>query len=278
MAKSGEILVINANKISKMTGYSSEEVAVVKNNVAKNVTDTELAYFLNVCKSVNLNPFVKEIWCYKDHRKNLLVFAGRDGHRTYAQRNPAFNGMRSSEVCEHDEFSIDIANNKITHVVGLQERGAIKGAYCIVFRKDGEPSIAHVAFKAYDRGIKTGSSKNAWNTHPAAMIKKVAEINALKAAFGMAGVQSEFDFEVKNEVAIPIDTVEAKVVDNLEDTKREVWAILKTMDKESREQFTTMIKEHGEAGTLTVEILDNIKKELQNPTEKKDVETKDPKA
>ena len=38
------------------------------------------------------------------------------------------------------------------------------------------------------------------------MIKKVAETHALKKAFGIAGLQSEYDFQVVNEKAIPIDT------------------------------------------------------------------------
>ena len=44
-----EIVKINADKISKVSGFSPEEVAIVKANIAKNVIDSELAYFLNVC-------------------------------------------------------------------------------------------------------------------------------------------------------------------------------------------------------------------------------------
>ena len=59
--------------------YSKEQIQVIKNSVAKGTTDTELQYFLMVCKSTNLNPVMKEIWCYKDKQDNHLVFAGRDG-------------------------------------------------------------------------------------------------------------------------------------------------------------------------------------------------------
>lgn len=193
-----DIVQINADKIATMTGYSAEEVAIVKSSVAKNTSDTELAYFLNVCKSVGLNPFNKEIWCYKDNKNNLLVFTGRDGFLSKAQSNPAFNGIRSSEVCVNDKFELDIANAKITHVSNGKDRGAIIGAYAIAFRKDGEPTIEYVDIKDYDKKQFT------WNTHKADMIKKVAETKALKKGFGISGVQSEYDFDVKNDIAVPI--------------------------------------------------------------------------
>jgi phage recombination protein Bet len=189
------------NAISENFGFTNEQVAVIQKTVAKNTTAVELAYFINVCKTVDLNPFIKEIWCYKDNRGNLLVFAGRDGFLAKAQRSPSFNGIRSSEVCEKDEFKIDIANNKITHEFGLKDRGNIIGAYALAFRKDGEPTIEYVDFKTYNKG------RAAWSTHPAEMIKKVAETHALKKGFGISGLQSEYDFDVKrNGVAVPINT------------------------------------------------------------------------
>ena len=193
-----EIVQVNADKISEMTGYSSGEIAVVKANVAKGTTDSELAYFLNVCKSVGLNPFNKETWCYKDHKGNLLVFTGRDGFLSKAQSNPAFNGIRSCEVCENDTFKMDVANNKITHEFGTKDRGKIVGAYAIAFRKNGEPTIEHVKIEDYDKNQFT------WKSHKADMIKKVAETKALKKGFGISGVQSEYDFEVKGDVVVPV--------------------------------------------------------------------------
>lgn len=205
--------------ISENFGYTSAEVAVIQNTVAKGTTKVELAYFINVCKSVGLNPFVKEIWCYKDLKGNLLVFAGRDGFLAKAQTNPFFNGIRSSEVCQNDVFSIDIANNKIEHSFGVAERGAIVGAYAIVFRKNGEPTIEYVDFKFYNKGYNT------WKTHPAEMIKKVAETHALKKGFGISGIQSEYDFQEKNGVAIPLSSELNQIIEITD----EQWAEIKTV-------------------------------------------------
>lgn len=182
--------------------YSQDEIRVIKDSVAKGTTDTELKYFLSVCKSTNLNPFMKEIWCYKDNKNTLLVFAGRDGFLSNAQKNPMYNGIRSCDVCENDDFILDMIDPKNNKHVIAKDRGKLLGAYAIVFRKEGEPTISYVDFKSYDRGF------NAWKSHPAAMIKKVAETQALKLAFGMSGIQSEHEFDIdqSRNIAIPINT------------------------------------------------------------------------
>ncbi len=227
-------------KISTAVNYSPEQVAVIKNTVAKNTTNLELAYFLSVCQSVDLNPFVKEIWCYKDKKGNMLVFAGRDGFLAKAQRNPNFNGMRSCEIRENDEFEIDVANSSIRHTVkGFgEERGAIRGAYAIVFRKDGEPTIELVDFARYNKGWSV------WKTHPEEMIKKVAEVHALKKAFGISGIQCEYDFEVKDSIAKPLANPE-------EDLEYEISAHRKGEENITDEQFLKIVMEAEEIKKLT---------------------------
>jgi len=210
-------------KVAELTGYEKNQVAVIQQNVAKGTTASELAYFLNVCQTMELNPFNKEVWCYKDGKGNLLIFAGRDGFLSKAQKNPAFNGIRSSEIRENDEWELDIPNAQITHkITGKQaERGAIVGAYAMIFRKGGEPTIEWAEFDTYNKRY------SAWKSHPAEMIKKVAEAHALKKAFGISGIQSEYDWDVKNGVAKPIHTenVEAKIVMSDDEMKAKIKAI-----------------------------------------------------
>lgn len=187
--------------VAENFGYTPSEVAVIQRAVAKNTTKVELAYFLSVCKSLDMNPFNKEIWCYKDNQSNLIMFAGRDGFLSKAQKNPTFNGIRSSEVCENDHIVLDIPNGKVDHKIDPKKpRGQIVGAYSFVFRKDGEPTIEWATFETYNK------NRGPWKTHPAEMIKKVSESHALKKAFGISGVQSEYDFNVEDGIAIPIDT------------------------------------------------------------------------
>lgn len=251
-----EIVQINADKIAKITGYSSEEIAIIKQMVAKGTTDTELAFFLTVCRSANLNPVNKEIWCYKNKQNALLIFTGRDGFLSKAQSNSAFNGIRSSEVCKNDEFSLDIANNLIKHSFGSGERGEIIGAYAIVFRKGGEPTIEYADIKTYDKKQFT------WNDFKAAMIKKVAETNALKKAFGISGVQSEYDFDVKNEVAIPITEITGKPL--LGTKTQELISLIDSLPEEEQELYRTMLTDKREAKELTLGIIEDMILQVRN--------------
>lgn len=180
--------------------WSPEDIGVIRSTVAKGITTSELCFFLNVAKSAGLNPFNKEIWCYKDGRGNLIVFAGRDGFLKKAQSNPLFNGIRSAVICENDEHEIDIPNGIIHHKIKFGNRGKILGAYAIVYRKDGESTIELAAFDAYNR------NNNIWKKFPESMIKKVAESAALKKAMGITGISSEHDFEVKAGKVEAIDT------------------------------------------------------------------------
>lgn len=189
-------LQIVSNQINN--AYSPEQIGVIQKNVAKDTTPVELAYFLNVCKTMELNPFNKEVWCYKDNRGNLLIFAGRDGFLSKAQKHPKFAGIRSSAVCENDEFKMNIATGEIDHFPNFKDRGKIIGAYAIAFREGGESTIEWAEFDRYNKGF------NAWKTHPEEMIKKVAESHALKKAFGISGIQSEYDYQVRDGKAEPL--------------------------------------------------------------------------
>ncbi len=173
-------------RISDATGFKSEEIAVIANSIAKGTTPTELAYFFNVAKTSGLNPFLKQIWCYKDHKGNVIVLAGRDGFLSIAQKSDKWNGMTSSEVYENDIFEVDIINGKIEHKPNFKDRGKLIGAYAFIKPKGVENATFEFAYlKDYDKG------QFIWNSHKNEMIKKVAEVHALKKAFGISGLYSE---------------------------------------------------------------------------------------
>ena len=258
-----EIVQINADKISKVSGFSVEEVAIVKANIAKGVNDSELAYFLSVCKTVGLNPFIKQIWCYKDNKGNLLVFAGRDGFLAKAQTNPYFAGIRSSEVCENDEFSMDIANNIIKHTFGIAERGKVVGGYALAFRQKGEPTIEWAKFDRYYRGEKRDGTKiysSPWNNTPEEMIKKVAETHALKKAFGISGIQSAYDFDVVDNIAIPLE--EKAEVSDIEKAQMKIIEALDTYQGEDKKDIQEICKTKAQSGEFDMKFAENIAKQL----------------
>lgn len=240
--------VVNYEKLTGLTGFQAEMIAVLHNTIAKGTTVTELAYFLSVCKSLDLNPLNREVWCYKDTIGNLLVFTGRDGFLSKAQKNSKYNGLRSSEVRENDVFVMDIANNNIEHTFGTSERGKILGAYAIAFVKDQEPTIEWADFNDYNKG------KNTWTKFASDMIKKVAECHALKKAFGISNLVSEYDFEIKNGIAyaghskpeIPKDKSEERLFEliNTRKSRKELEKLLpELITQEHRDAYDKKFEE-----------------------------------
>lgn len=191
-------------KLELMTGsvYTKEQIAVIANTVAKGCSATELGHFLSVAKHTNLNPFMKEIWCYKDKVGNLIIMAGRDGFLHIAQRSPRWTGMISSEVYENDFFEVDVIKGEVQHRPNYKDRGNILGAYCIIRPKGIEHATYEwAAIKDYDKG------QFIWNSHKNEMIKKVAEVHALKKAFGIGSLYCaeeiiEINFDEKLEKVV----------------------------------------------------------------------------
>lgn len=183
------------DKISEMTSFSVDMLQVFQRTVAKNTSPAELVYFLTVCKQVGLNPINKEIWCYKDNIGNLVVFTGRDGFLKKNKENPNYLGMRSSEVCQFDEFEIDMIEGSVRHKI-TNNRGNVIGAYAIVSIRGQKDTIVYLDFDEFNLG------QAKWKTAPKMMIKKCAQSHALKEAAGITGIQAEESFTVINNVAV----------------------------------------------------------------------------
>lgn len=185
-------LAVQQANTSIIAQFSDEDRDIIKNSVAKGTTDAEFKYFLALAASSKLNPFTKEIWCYKDNKGNLLVFSGRDGYQANAQRQSDYRGLRSAAVYENDEFEMDIPAGHVKHKIKAVGRGAVVGAYCFVYRDGFKDFIVWVDINTYDKKAFT------WESHKAAMIEKVAEAHCLKKAYNLGGsinTAEDYDFQ-----------------------------------------------------------------------------------
>ena len=157
--------------------WSDDEINTIKNTVAKGATDDELKMFLSLASAYGLDPFAHEIWFVKMGDKNTIITA-RDGYLKIAQNSPHFLGLESDVVYAGDKFLKD--KDGIHHSYTLSNRGAIVGAYAMVYRDDRKvPSYFFAPFSNY---TKRGG---VWQQYPHAMIVKVAEAMALKRAFAL---------------------------------------------------------------------------------------------
>ena len=153
-----------------------ENMKAIQESFGKDLTQTEFTMFVEMGKSLNLNPFVREIWAVKYGNQAPSIFIGRDGYRKNAQAQPDYNGHYKEAIYENDVFEIE--NGRVKHKINFKNRGQLIGAYCEVYRKNIEqPFRESVKFSEYNTGFSN------WKKMPETMIKKVAEAQALRMAY-----------------------------------------------------------------------------------------------
>src|SRR5680860_144426 len=149
--------------ISVMNSYTTEEIEILKTHLAKGATDTELAYFLTVCKQTNLDPFSKQIYFVK-RGGEMTIQTGIDGYRAIAEQTGALAGIEDA-------------------IYDTEEAKNPNKASVTVKRRVGNDIIGFTAsarWSEYFPGEKMGFM---WKKMPFLMLGKVAESLALRKAF-----------------------------------------------------------------------------------------------
>lgn len=248
--------------LPRATGYNRDQITVLRNQVAKSTTDAELAYFLNVCRATGLNPFNREVWCYKNKKGGLVIFTGHDGVLRKAQENPNFNGVRCGTFHENDNFKPNIPAGTIEHDwnghIKKKDRGELVGAYCFVFRKDGEPSLSVVFLEDYKV-----SGQNVWKDNPEAMILKVARAHALKQSFGLSGIQLEYDWTPPTDTGVVVPVKARTVYDDLDKAKIRAMALMEGKTDEKTAEIKQRCIEASEQGADDIDFVNEVIKELE---------------
>ena len=165
--------------------WTEEQIQTIKNTVAKGATNDELAMFLHVSQTYGLDPFLREIQLLKSKTGQLIIYTTRDGYLKIAHREKEeFEGIQSDVLRKGDVFKK--VGTEIHHEYG-QDRGAILGAWAIVYRKSKR--IPFYFFAPFSEYYKAGADN--WKTYASAMIQKVAEAMCLKRAFAISLVTQE---------------------------------------------------------------------------------------
>ena len=68
-----------------------------------NVSDQEVAYFINLCKYQRLNPLIKEAYLIKYGNQPATIVTGKDAILKRAMRNPAYAGQQAGVVIYNSE-------------------------------------------------------------------------------------------------------------------------------------------------------------------------------
>ena len=180
---------VDGGREDRLISFTDEEKELLRRTVCKNASDDEFKVFLHVAESYGLDPFNKELFFLKDNNDKKNIFTSRDGYLTIANRHKAFDGLVSDVVRANDDFKRTTTG--IEHKYG-SERGAIVGAYALVYRKDRKYPV--YVFAPYD---EYNGYNSVWNRYPSAMILKVAESMSLKRAFSVSGLVSQEEMNIQ---------------------------------------------------------------------------------
>lgn len=168
-AKTGEVL-------EQKSGFSPEQVQLIKNTICKGATNDELALFMHVCQKSGLDPFSRQIYAIRRRAGNNDVMTFQvsiDGYRAIAERT----GNYAPGAEPKYEYSED---------------GKLKSATVTIKKRVGGEWFDVSATAHYDEFVpkwwdsKKGiwvTSNAMWDKMPHVMLAKCAESAVLRRAF-----------------------------------------------------------------------------------------------
>lgn len=189
MAVNNTLVKAKANNKAAVTFMAGdEEINLTLERVKKylvsgdvsNVTDQEVVMFMMMCKANHLNPWNKEAYCIKYGTQPATMVVGKEAYMKRANAHPQYDGMDDGIVVLVKETGEMIYRKGTITIEGEQ----IIGGWAEVYRKDRSRSTrVEVSFSEYAGRKKDGSLNGQWSSKPATMIRKVAQVQALREAF-----------------------------------------------------------------------------------------------
>ena len=144
-----------------------------------NVTDAEVAFFINMCKYQKLNPLTKDAYLVKYGSQPAAIIVGKDALLKRAMHNPKYAGHQAGVIVRTEDGSIEYRTGSL-----ILEREKLAGGWAKVFVKGYEvPIEAAVSLSEYLGTKSDGSTNSMWSGKPATMIRKVALVTGLREAF-----------------------------------------------------------------------------------------------
>lgn len=173
--------------------WNDERIKTICKTVAPaEASVPEIALFLAVAHRYDLDPLIGEIWMAKSKGK-IITLTGRDSFLKTARRDPAYGGFKSGVVHEKDIFAVDTKPDGdviISHRIEGIKRGAVVGAYCVVYVKGRPPVLVIREWADY----KHLHGKDNWKDYGPDMIETRVITAAHRRAFSISGLYAPEEF------------------------------------------------------------------------------------
>ena len=160
--------------------FTSDQIALIKAQIAPDASDGELKLFIEVCRQTGLNPFMRQIYAISrsvkvgkgegEHwMKKMTIQTGIDGYRLLAARSGHLAGIDDA-VYDRDEPNVTPGRATVT-----------------VWRWSGGRRCAFTATARWDEYCQKDSTTHQptsmWTRLPYLMLAKCGEALALRKAF-----------------------------------------------------------------------------------------------
>jgi phage recombination protein Bet len=149
--------------------FTAEQRKMIRDSFAGGASDSEFAVLMEIAKTRNLNPLLRQIHFVKrwDGQKRCEVWSTQisiDGLRAVAERTGVYAGQDEPEYEERD--------------------GKLVCCKVRVYRKDWpRPAVGVAYFEEYAQTKRDGGLTQFWATKPHIMLAKCAEALAIRKAF-----------------------------------------------------------------------------------------------
>lgn len=136
------------------------------------ISDADMVQFLTLCQVNQLNPFLREAYLVKYGSQPAQMITSKDAFMKRADRCQDFEGIESGVIGMNAQDVVQDFEGSF-----LPPKWRLIGGWAKVYRKGRKPYVQRVSIDEYNK------QQSSWKQIPLTMIKKVAEVQALREAF-----------------------------------------------------------------------------------------------